>query len=540
MNQPKNRSEKYSSLFTQIDNGTVKIPQFQREFVWSKSQTAKLIDSIIKGFPMGTFILWKTKERLRHVRNVGNMALPDAQDGEAVHYVLDGQQRMTSLYAVQAGSVITRDKQVIDYRDISIDLDLDPNADTEVVFDEPKEGKTTISVHKLLTATFADLVKDYPDHVQPISDYKQRLEGYDFSTVVIEDYAIDVACEVFTRINTGGRELTLFEIMVAKTYDQERNFDLSEKYGALISNDNGKDLTNAGFDGIPPVTVLQCVACFLTSEIKRQNILKLDRESFIDQWDQTIDSLFSAIDYLRSHCGVAVSRILPYNSLLIPLTWFFHEIGNRDVTAWENQHLKQFVYFSSLTQRYGSAVESKVAQDIKRMDAIATGSPPKYEPHELPRLSAEELRNENFSVGNARSKIIICLLSEKNPKSFASNGEVILNNSWLKASNSKNYHHFFPRAFVRKQGVVEEWRSNSLMNIVLVGDYLNKRTIGAKAPSVYVQNFAEQNPNLNDTLESHFIGNQGEFGIDENDYEKFLVARSERIAQSIEEILFKS
>ncbi|MDO9097500.1 MAG: DUF262 domain-containing protein, partial [Candidatus Methanoperedens sp.] len=66
MLQPENQTKKYQNLFSDIDSGSIKIPKFQRYFVWTKEKTAKLIDSIIKGFPSGTFIFWKTREELRH------------------------------------------------------------------------------------------------------------------------------------------------------------------------------------------------------------------------------------------------------------------------------------------------------------------------------------------------------------------------------------------------------------------------------------------------------------------------------------------
>ena len=97
MLQPENQPKIYDHLFADIDTGRIKIPKFQREFVWYKEQTAKLIDSLIKGYPIGTFILWKTQEELRHVKNIGNIDLPEAPEGEFVYYVLDGQQRITSL-----------------------------------------------------------------------------------------------------------------------------------------------------------------------------------------------------------------------------------------------------------------------------------------------------------------------------------------------------------------------------------------------------------------------------------------------------------
>lgn len=63
--QPENLPKKYEALFLEIDKGEIKLPMFQRDFVWDKEQTAKLIDSILKGFPIGTFIFWKTRDELR-------------------------------------------------------------------------------------------------------------------------------------------------------------------------------------------------------------------------------------------------------------------------------------------------------------------------------------------------------------------------------------------------------------------------------------------------------------------------------------------
>jgi len=64
------------------------------EFVWEKEQSSKLIDSILKGFPIGTFIFWKTKEELRSYKEVGNHKLPETDKGDYVQYILDGQQRI--------------------------------------------------------------------------------------------------------------------------------------------------------------------------------------------------------------------------------------------------------------------------------------------------------------------------------------------------------------------------------------------------------------------------------------------------------------
>lgn len=97
--QPKPDSIKYSDLIREIQRGFIKIPKFQCDFVWGLDKTAKLLDSILKGYPIGTFIFWQTAERINDIKNIGVKGLPDPPLGHQVQYILDGQQRITSLFA---------------------------------------------------------------------------------------------------------------------------------------------------------------------------------------------------------------------------------------------------------------------------------------------------------------------------------------------------------------------------------------------------------------------------------------------------------
>ena len=92
--QPKPDSKNYNDLISEIQKGQIKIPKFQRDFVWSIEKTAQLLDSILKNYPIGTFILWETNERLNDIKNIGNLKLPPVPDGTKIQYVLDGQQRI--------------------------------------------------------------------------------------------------------------------------------------------------------------------------------------------------------------------------------------------------------------------------------------------------------------------------------------------------------------------------------------------------------------------------------------------------------------
>jgi hypothetical protein len=533
MLQPENQNKKYDFLFADIDSGRIKIPKFQRDFVWTKDQTAKLIDSIIKGYPIGTFIFWKTNEELRHMKNIGNVELPNPPAGEPVNYVLDGQQRITSLYSVRKGIVFNREGQEIDYKDISINLELDPDEDEQVVFTIPPEGARCISLHKLLNGTLTELLSEYEvEHLKKIEVYQKRLTGYDFSTIMISQYPLDIACDIFTRINTAGTELTLFEIMVAKTYDAAKGFDLSEKYDDLI-NGVGKDkgLVDADFDTVPTSTVLQCVSAYLNKQIRRKDILKIQRSQFIDIWPIVVDGIFVATDYLRKHLRIPVSQLLPYDALLIPLTYFFIRNYRKPPTPEQDRLLSQYFWWASIGMRYSSGMENKVAQDLERMDLILNGEIPSYRGEEI-ELTLDHLKWRWFSPGDAYCKAILCLLSYHLPRSFNDDSPVTLDNTWLKTSTSKNYHHFFPRSYLKNKGI-PDWQANTIMNITIVDDHLNKNKIKAKPPSEYMLDFLDSNPKLEDTMRSHLIDDLDNYGVWDDDYQKFIEERGKRVIEEL-------
>ena len=371
--QPKPDSKKYSDLILEIQKGIIKIPKFQRDFVWSIDKTAKLLDSILKGYPIGTFILWLTDERINDIKNVGNLEIPDTPEGTKVQYVLDGQQRITSLYAAYLGAKIQKvgEKKITDYHDIVVNLGADINEnDNQVISAEPI-GEKYISLNTVLNFSFATAKalsdRFSEEELELINSYSTAFKTYEFSTVVLRKEDIDSAIEVFTRINTGGQTLTLFEIMSAKTYDEKQHFDMQAKWGNFI-----KELKDIKFDTISSTVVLSTLSLVLsrTKECKRKTILSLDKQDIIDTWDKVISALKDSIDYFRTTYRIPVSHLLPYDSLLVPFAYFFYNKQDRP-EATQRKYLEEFFWRMSLSFRYSSSAESHLAQDIKRIDLSA-------------------------------------------------------------------------------------------------------------------------------------------------------------------------
>src|SRR5439155_21529821 len=148
-----------------------------------------------------------------------------------------------------------------------------------------RHEEEVIQLKDLLSGDFAYLAS-FPKELQErIRTYKNRIESYQFSAILMKDAAIDVAAEVFTRLNVGGEPLSVFEIMVAKTYDPEKNFDLAEKFEALIT-----DLQAVDYDTLSSATVLQTVSVLIRKDCRKREILNLPKQEVIETWPNTVEA----------------------------------------------------------------------------------------------------------------------------------------------------------------------------------------------------------------------------------------------------------
>ena len=525
MNLPEPQSVTFSNLFADIENGTIKIPQFQRDFVWSKAKSAKLLDSIVKGFPIGTFILWKTNERLRSIRNLGGVKLPDTPKGDAVKYVLDGQQRLTSLFVTLKGLSVFRDESTDDFSKFWVDLSATDQDEIVLMDITDRDKKNVIQLKELLSGDFGYLAS-FPKHLHDkLRAYKNNIESYQFSAIQMKDVPIDVATEVFTRLNVGGEPLSVFEIMVAKTYEPTKKFDLAEKFAELMT-----DLQPVDYDTLSSATVLQTVSVLIRKDCRKREILNLPKLDVIKTWPKAFEAIESTVDYFRDYYRIPVSRLLPYPALIIPFAYFFSKHPNKP-TGDQQRFLQDFFWRVSLGGRYSQSLETRVGQDIAKIDCILKGKLPQYD--WAVDTSPEFVTNNGyFSTTRSFVKAILCVLAHEEPKSFIDNSIVRLDNAFLKQANSKNYHHFFPKSWLEKKGV--QWsKINHVANITLVDDFLNKRVIRAQSPKTYMAGFISKNPKIDKCMATHLIKLNKQFGVMSDDYDKFFEARCRAISEEL-------
>ena len=541
--QAKPESMKFAALIQAVASGKVKVPQFQRDFVWNIRQTAELLDSMIKGYPIGTFILWETTERMNSVKNIGDLAeIPESRDGEKIAYVLDGQQRITSLFAAHQGATIrpAGEKKATNYKEIFVTLRNDSENDGEPIVTTVAPDGEHVPLREILSAfsggnhltSLMDPSRFSEDARAKITQYLNALINYDFSTIILQSGDMDVAIEVFTRINTSGKTLTLFEIMSAKTYDEKKCFDMHEKWQQFV-----EDCKTAKFESISSTVILYILAAVLSDskECKKKTILRLKKEDIIENWDSVVDALRQSITYMRTKLRVPVSGLLPYDSLLVPFAYFYYRRKGKGTPSEQQQKLlEEFFWWVSLSHRYSTSVESRLAQDIRKIDSILKEEAPAYD-SKVDLHNASVLHDYSFRASDSYCKAVLCLLAAEKPLDFETNGEVILDNSWLRRADSKNYHHFFPKKYLETQRQEHPaWHdnANSVMNITFVRDGLNKGRIGSKSPADYIKEFEKNNSQIKETLATHLIDREKD-GIDENDYDLFLQNRAKSVFEKL-------
>lgn len=486
----------------------------------------------MRGFPIGSLVYWRTADRLREVRDLGRLKFPTANEHELVSYVLDGQQRLTSLLAALEGQTVTlKDGSTRDFSTITVHLNR-PDEEAPIVrVDVPDDDDPVCLPLAQLWMRQGDEFDDCAGEIRRVRDqFADRLRTYDIPKVTLYEAELSEATEVFSRINTGGQDLTVFEIMVAKTYDPARSFDLVEKYDELRER-----LQEVGFETVDSATVLQLVALLLRDDCKKKTILDLPRADFIATWDRATQSIDAAVDHIRDSFRVRASRLLPYASLVIPICIFFDRIDGRRPTRLQSKLLSDFFWRAGWSERYSSSADTRLAQDKRTMIDISNGNRPKLD-WAIP-IHADRLVDGTFSASTAFSKTILALLASLGPQKYDSGDLVNLQNDYMQRANSLNFHHVYPKAYLKGEGY-EDWQANRIVNISLVDDFLNKRVIRARPPSEYMEDFWDED-RLEGIMQTHLIDAHWTGDVDSsapiwsNDYDRFVEDRTDAIVSEL-------
>lgn len=512
-------SLKIDKLINRIDNGEIKIPAFQRGYVWKQNQIIELLESLVKQYPIGSILLWEASqnEKLRSTRNIAGYQLPDKGDAWPVNYVLDGQQRLSSIYAVLSEN-ISQESSSEKYN---------PNLDIfEIYYDFstkkfiPKNESRKSQDSIVLLRNIIDPIKLFDElsvlNKKYHSDAKHLSSiflNYDVPVIQIKNRTREEVGVIFERINNTGTKLDLLDLMTAWTWTED--FHLLDSIDDLL-----EELDDKSFGKFDNKLILQIASGVIIGSTQTENILRLTGERVRDNWGNIVDSVKATVDFLSTELKCANIEFLPFHQQIVPLCRFFSK--NKRLTAEQMSILKQYFWRTSFSDRYSTGqTTAKIDADIEFIDKVLD-----YDFSDISKyrvtISSDDFIDTQFSKANPITRAFLLLNAQYTPLDLT-NGSTIDIGSSLATFNRKEYHHVFPNSFLSKKGEPRPKRF-AVANFCFLPSGSNKK-ISSKAPSDYFNKIVPTQDKAK-ILESNLLPKEESVYKNDN-FSEFLKQRAE-------------
>lgn len=565
-----------TELMKSIHEGKAQLPDFQRGWVWDDHRIKALIASITNNYPVGAaMFLEYGNENIRFkYRTIEGV---DVQNVKPDELILDGQQRLTSIYSslFSEKPVHTRTdkgKDILRYYYIDIEKALDSSVDRiEAIVSVPENRMITTNFGKDIKLDLSTPEKEFEQKMFPLNvilDYIKKEDWqnkyyayYGYEPTIIQQFTQfnsklvvptmqykmpvillgketpkEAVCQVFENVNTGGVSLTVFELITAifAMDDFELRKDWEERKNKYFSGDILSVVSATDF--LMACTLLSTYKKGGTVSCKKKDVLELSLDEYKKYADDLSKGFVEAEKILQEE-RIFVSRDLPYSTQLIPLAVLCTLLadGNKiKITNIKNM-IKQWYWCGVFGELYGSANETRYVNDIVGVMAWIdddsnvpkTVSDAYFNPTRLLTLQSRQ---------SAAYKGIMALVLKNHCKDFISGKEM---DFAVYKSEYIDIHHVFPRDYCEKQNYPKvKW--NSIVNKTPI-TYSTNREIGGVAPSKYLSKIETKGQVTTDVLdgyiESHFLNVAY---CRNDDFDGFIVDRAKSLLNIIETAMGKT
>jgi hypothetical protein len=537
-------------LLDEIHKGNTQLPDFQRGWVWDDQHIRALIASVSLSYPIGAVMLLETGGEGAKFQPRRFEGAPPGGNAPA-KLVLDGQQRLTSLYlAMRSGNPVPtttekdKEKEILRvyYLDMAACLvsegdrfdavrslpadrilrsDFGRKIDLDVSTPEKEYAADLFPLHLVFdtvgAAPWRRGYRKFHDNAGAKMDLLDAFENeiilrfMKYKVPVIELLQAtpkEAVCQVFEKVNTGGVSLTVFELVTA-TFAAD-NHRLRQDWEQRSERIYKKHPVLADVDGADFLTAVTLCATYRRSKsgkgsvgCKRKDILKLTLPEYMATANDVEEGLLRAARFLNRE-QIFDTYGLPYQTQLMPLSVICAELGDRFETDSVRQKLARWYWAGVFGELYGGANEARFSFDVPEVLEWISGGV----------TEPRSIRDSNFAPTrllslqtrlSAAYKGIMARLINAGGHDFISGDPIAITTYFERGID---IHHIFPRAYCEKTGL-DRQRWNSVINKAPISARSN-RVIGGHKPSTYLASI-ESPPNsvaadrLDTILRSHLI-----------------------------------
>lgn len=578
-------------LLKQIDAGSIQLPDFQRDWVWDDDGIRSLLASIIRGFPVGAILtLTNGGEVQFKARPLASVEITNKGPDE---FLLDGQQRLTSLYQTLFSKKVVNTKTakgqgIKRFYFLDIRRALSPDADYEdMIIGVPEDRIERSNFGRTIERDLSSPEKQYELHMFPLNqifeekdwifgwrdywrdkediydmekEFDRRLidtvKRYEMPVIRLKkDNSREAVCLVFEKVNTGGKKLDAFELLTAMFAADQYN--LREDWLGVSGNpgrfarlrgeagrqDVYKELKSTDF--LQTCTLLHTMdlreAAAATGlegrelpaiSIKRDALLRLPLPAY-QKYADKVEEAFKEAGAFVNEQKIIWHKDVPYPPQLIALAGVFARMGTQAQTAQAKQKLSEWFWCGVLGERYGVSTETRIARDVPAMIAWLKGEGPPPSTVDEALFQADRLDTLR-SRQAAAYKGLHALLMREGCRDFISGKPVDIMTFF---QSSMDIHHIFPRAWCEKNGIPPAVY-NSIINKTALSAKSNRK-IGGNAPSEYLKKIEEDgiaSTELDEILKSHLIDPEH---LRADDFDAFWNARRKALSNLVSSAMNK-
>lgn len=516
-------------LLSQIDMGSVALPEFQRGYVWNREQVRSLMASLYRNHPVGSLLVWETQTEQAQAQARGDGQL----SAGTVKLLLDGQQRITSLYGIIRGKAPEFfDGNAAAFTGLYFNLE-----EETFSFYMPtrmKDDPLWISVTDLLQNGVGAFIQPFaadPDYAAKLSEYINRLTAIDsikkrefhIEEVTGADKTVDEVVEIFNKVNSGGTKLSKGDLALARicaAWPQAREalkqpLQRWQKAGFHFKLD----------------WLLRCITAVLTNESSFSALKDVSVERFQKGLAATERSVDTLLNIIAGRLGLDHGRVLASVNAFPVMVRYLDQRDGHFADGKERDQMLHWYIHTILWGRYSGSVESVLRQDLAAIEG-QSGSIAQLTEQLRQNRGDLRIQPSDFAGSNVSNRfypLLYLLTRVGSARDWAD--DIPLSKHLLGRNSSLEIHHIFPKSKLYAHGY-KRAEVNAIANFTFLTKATNLE-VSNQDPTDYFARYEAKHPG---TLSSHWI--PADIALREyNNYPQFLSERRELLANAANNFL---
>lgn len=403
------------TLLRRVEAGEIRVPDFQRKYVWTEKQVIELLESVYRGYPIGSLLFWRSETTQLRYATGHSYPLPVVEKARSpVSFLLDGQQRLTTLY----GCLFLPKERRGEVDVFNVVFDLRSRRFTHWSPELNKSG--VIALSALFSPTdFLEAQRELQGEkdAAALLDESVQLHAvfqeYMVPLVTIEKRPVNEVVEIFERVNRTGTQLSSVDFMRAVTWSG--GFDL----GHQVENLTGS-VEKLGFE-IKQETLVKAVAVALGAAPIPEQMLELKKHSaakLLSGVQKAGTALQRVVEFLKSELAVHADVFVPYEGQYLVLLRLLLEHEAGQLTAKQRTAAARWFLATSLNEGLRGKPDHVVAGLVMDAGKLADGALDALD--SKPRIARADLLKRKLIQGKALSMGVVNVLSLSQPRSLYS------------------------------------------------------------------------------------------------------------------------